>query len=76
MRAHEDPKKGRKLQALADELVAAGLERDVTALKEIGDRLDGKPSQAMTVEVSANERLLQLIESGMARARSSGRAGT
>lgn len=48
MRAHKDPKKGKKLQALAEELVEAGLERDVTALKEIGDRLDGKATQPNT----------------------------
>lgn len=47
MRAHEDPKKGKKLQALAEKLVDAGLEGDIPALKEIGDRLDGKPAQAI-----------------------------
>jgi hypothetical protein len=48
MRAHEDPKKGKKLAALADALVTAGLDGDVSALKEIGDRLDGKVPQAVT----------------------------
>lgn len=48
MRAHEDPKKGKKLAALADSLVNAGLEGDVSALKEIGDRLDGKVPQGIT----------------------------
>lgn len=48
MRAHEDPKKGKKLAALADALVDAGLDGDVAALKEIGDRLDGKVPQAVT----------------------------
>lgn len=33
------------LDKLADALVAKGLEGDVSALKEIGDRLDGKPKQ-------------------------------
>lgn len=47
MRAHEDPKKGKKLAALADALVNAGLDGDVPALKEIGDRLDGKVPQAL-----------------------------
>jgi len=48
MRAHEDPKKGKKLAALADALVNAGLEGDVSALREIGDRLDGKVPQGIT----------------------------
>ena len=34
----------KKLEALADRLVESGLAGDVTALKEIGDRLDGKPA--------------------------------
>lgn len=47
LRAHEDPKKGKRLQALADALVDEGLKGDVPALKEIGDRLDGKVPQAL-----------------------------
>jgi hypothetical protein len=47
LRAHEDPKKGKRLAALADALVDAGLEGDVPALREIGDRLDGKVAQAL-----------------------------
>lgn len=39
---------GKKLRALADKLIARAEEGDVTALKEIGDRLDGKPAQAIT----------------------------
>lgn len=35
------------LEKLADELVATALAGDVTALKEIGDRLDGKPTQQL-----------------------------
>jgi hypothetical protein len=37
----------RKLRLLAETLVRKGLEGDTTALKEIGDRLDGKPAQAI-----------------------------
>lgn len=40
---------GKKLRALADKLVDRALEGDVTALKEIGDRVDGKPAQSLTV---------------------------
>lgn len=36
-----------KLRALADKTVALALDGDMQAIKEIGDRLDGKPAQAI-----------------------------
>lgn len=48
MRNAEDG--GKKLAKLADALVTAGLAGDVPALREIGDRLDGKVPQAVTGE--------------------------
>lgn len=39
------PDNQRRLRRLAECLVAEGLEGDVVALKEIGDRLDGKATQ-------------------------------
>lgn len=36
------------LEKLADALVKAGIEGDVSALKEIGDRLDGKSVQPVS----------------------------
>lgn len=47
LRASESDKKRKKLQDLADALVKAGVAGDVPALKEIGDRLDGKVPQAV-----------------------------
>lgn len=38
---------GKKMRALAEKLVEKALEGDVTALKEVGDRSDGKPAQAI-----------------------------
>lgn len=44
----EDEATGRKkLRALAEKLRDRALEGDITALKEIGDRLDGKPPQTV-----------------------------
>ena len=40
---------GQKMRDLAEKLVKAGLAGDVTALKEIGDRMDGKPKQQLEV---------------------------
>lgn len=43
-----DPKaKRKKLEQLAEALVNTALAGDVSALKEIGDRIDGKVPQAM-----------------------------
>lgn len=46
-----DPEsKRRRLEMLAESLVKEALAGDVTALKEVGDRLDGKVPQALTGE--------------------------
>lgn len=44
-RAKSDRKEA--LRRVADKLVAAAMEGDVTALKEIGDRVEGKSLQAV-----------------------------
>lgn len=36
---------GKKLRAMADKVVQLALEGDMQAIKEIGDRLEGKPAQ-------------------------------
>lgn len=41
--------KPQKIERLADKLVEMGLEGETVALKEIGDRLDGRPKQATEV---------------------------
>jgi hypothetical protein len=41
---------GKKLRALADKLIDRALEGDVQALKEVGDRADGKAIQAIANE--------------------------
>ncbi len=52
-------KKTKYLNLLARRIVEAGIGGDVTALREIGDRLDGKPSQAteLTVTVSIGDAM-------------------
>jgi hypothetical protein len=52
MRAVHRVQKGEKtkrLETLAEALVKKAIDGDVTALKEIGDRVDGKPTQGVTV---------------------------
>jgi hypothetical protein len=36
-----------RLERLADVLVTKGIDGDIAAIKEIGDRLEGKPSQSV-----------------------------
>jgi hypothetical protein len=44
----EDPvTRRRRLDAIADRLIAKAEEGDIQAIKELGDRIDGKPSQAL-----------------------------
>ena len=38
---------GKKLRALADRIIDKALEGDVSALREVGDRVDGKPAQEL-----------------------------
>lgn len=40
---------GKKLRAAAEKLLTAAAEGEEWAMKELGDRLDGKPGQAITV---------------------------
>ena len=51
---------GKKLRALADKLIARAEEGDVTALKEIGDRTDGKAVQAIA-GVSDEPLIVQVV---------------
>ena len=43
--------KSTQLEALADKLVACALEGDISAMQEIGNRLDGKPTQQLNATV-------------------------
>lgn len=43
------PETAPKLEFLADRLVLKAMDGDVPAMKEIGDRLDGKPAQSIAV---------------------------
>ena len=59
----DDPENGNKTKALrmlAKKLVSKALDGDMVAMKEIGDRLDGRPNQAVTVE--PGESLLSILD--------------
>lgn len=52
---NEDAPDGRKkLRVIAEQLVAAAAGGDVTAIREVADRLDGKPAQAIVGDDEAD----------------------
>lgn len=59
----KDIKRGEALERIAQVVVKKALEGDKDATKEIGDRLDGKPAQAVTVgnEEGENFRIEKLV---------------
>jgi len=55
--------KTKKLAQLADVLVDKALSGDVGALKEIGDRMDGKPNQSIDNTHDVSDNLSALMAS-------------
>jgi hypothetical protein len=51
---------GRKLRALAERLLEKAAEGDVAALKEVGDRIDGKSAQMIGVGQDPNAGPMQI----------------
>jgi len=49
-----DVKRGEALKLLAKKLIKKGLDGDLPSIKEIGDRLDGRPAQTTIIEEDAN----------------------
>lgn len=58
-------KDDKALEKLADKLVEEGMAGNVVALKEIGDRLDGKPAISATLDHSGDVGLtVQILRMG------------
>jgi len=51
-----------KLRKLADQLVTAGMSGDVSAIKEVADRLDGRATQQTDVTITDNRLVARLPE--------------
>ncbi len=49
-----DVKRGEALKSLAKKLITKGLDGDLPSIKEIGDRLDGRPAQTTIIEDDDN----------------------
>ena len=52
-----------KLRNLADKLIELAAAGDVSALREVGDRLDGKPAQQVQLSGDADAPLVVRVES-------------
>ncbi len=62
--AYEDGDR-KKLRALAEKLVAKALDGDMAAMKEIGDRLDGKSPQYSEIAGAGGAPLTLVVETGV-----------
>ena len=51
---------GKKLDSLATKLILMALDGDMTAMKEIGDRLEGKPAQSLHVD--STQRIIRATD--------------
>lgn len=51
-----------KLRKIADKLLAMAEEGDLGAIKELGDRIDGKPSQTIAGDEENPLQVIQRIE--------------
>ena len=51
---------GQKLDHIAEATVAAAMEGKMDAVREIGDRLDGKPSQSIDMAVTDERNVIRV----------------
>ena len=56
-RVENEEGKPQKIERLADKVVDLALSGDMQAIKEIGDRMDGKPSQATETSMNVSGTL-------------------
>ena len=54
---------GQRLRSIAEKLLTLAENGDIQALKEVGDRLDGKPAQQVQLSGDADEPLRIVHES-------------
>lgn len=59
---------GKKLRQLADKLIERALDGDVTALKEVADRMDGKPAQTIAGPGEDGSHRFELVAPWMTQA--------
>lgn len=58
----DEGKKRRRLSLIADKLCKLAMDGDIAAIREIGDRLDGKPAQAIQGDPDAPLSMIHTIK--------------
>jgi hypothetical protein len=60
------PKHGTNLRAVADMVVQSAIAGDMEAAKEIGNRLDGRPSQEVAIQQTVTHDLTKFTDAQLA----------
>jgi hypothetical protein len=60
------PKHGTNLRAIADMVVQSAIAGDMDAAKEIGNRLDGRPSQSVEIQQTVTHDLTKFTDAQLA----------
>ncbi len=66
----KNPAGRRAIYAIADKLIEQAMAGDAWAIKELGDRLDGKAAQSLTLDHDGTLRIV--LEDAIARRQSNG----
>lgn len=68
LEVHKPADKRQRLDALAASIVAKAMDGDIAALKEIGDRLDGKSKQQLELSQDPENPVFRAIDATMPHA--------
>jgi len=69
----DDPvAKRKRLNLIADRLVQMAQDGDIQAMREIGDRLDGKPSQSIDLTADVTNRAAGMSDDALAEIANAG----
>ena len=77
LKAYEDNdiQRGAALKAIGKKLISMALDGDMQAIKEIGDRLDGKAVQAVDANINHSSNVDELTDAVLSRIATSSSAG-
>lgn len=64
--SEKGPKGHRKIRIIAEKLVEAAMAGEIGAIREVADRIDGKPAQALTVDQTVTHDFSRLSDAELA----------